>query len=245
MKFAIQRDGESVASGGFSGNLPAPPPKLPPTFTNFTSAGDPINVANGNMYRDETDIVYPNLGVPLTFSRHYDSLSKDDFGMGVGWMYTFGDVIYTEVDQGQTNRVWLDSSGRRHVFKPNGSGGYIVPADLQGELTYTPGAGEGVVNFVFKSRDGVEYRFEKRTLTQTGRPVVGRLASVMDRNGDGVVVEYQATTNRKIAQIRDIHSTEATPLRRLSFGYTSDQITRVTTFYGARPLASGTTPTRM
>jgi cysteine desulfurase/selenocysteine lyase len=48
------------------------------------------------MFRDETDIVFPNIGVPLTFSRHYDSQSKDEVGMGVGWTYSFSDMLYLD-----------------------------------------------------------------------------------------------------------------------------------------------------
>jgi YD repeat-containing protein len=217
-------------SGGFSGNnATAPPVQLKPaTFPNFTSAGDPVNVGNGNMYRDETDIVYPNLGVPLTFSRHYDAQSKDDFGMGAGWMHSFGDLMYTEGN----DRVWLDSGGQRHVFKWNGAS-FTVPDSLRGDLAYTAGAAAGAVDFVFKSRDGMEYRFEKVSLTQSGKSVVGRLNSIVDRNNDGIVVEYQAgTSHRTIKHVRDTHSTGVTPDRRLAFEYDNGVIDSISKHAG-------------
>ena len=43
--------------------------------------GDPVNIANGNVYSEQTDVEIPNLGVPLAFRRHYDSINT---GTGVG-----------------------------------------------------------------------------------------------------------------------------------------------------------------
>ncbi len=235
MLFAIQPDGGNATNGGYSGGVTkAPPPELKAgNFLNASWAGDPVNVGNGNMFRDETDIGYPNLGVPLTFSRHYDSQSNDDFGMGVGWMYSFGDVIYTENDpdvSGQVNRVWLDSQGRRHVFEPIGTTGYKVPSGLQGQVVFTSGAAAGTVDFVFKSSDGTEYQFEKITLTQSGKSVVGRLGGIVDRNGDGVAVRYTSTSSRTISHVHDVHSTGAAPARRLAIANPAGVITAVSKY---------------
>jgi len=43
---------------------------LPPNW-----AQRPINIANGDVSHDETDFSIPNLGAPLAFRRHYDSLN--------------------------------------------------------------------------------------------------------------------------------------------------------------------------
>jgi len=65
-------------------------PNHPDTQTgnqpNSTNAGDPVNVANGNVVRDETDFLLPGIGLPLEFGRHYDSQSTTDIGLGVGWV---------------------------------------------------------------------------------------------------------------------------------------------------------------
>src|SRR5262249_45032569 len=37
--------------------------------------GDPVNIANGNFYREETDFSIPALGEPLAFRRSYNSQS--------------------------------------------------------------------------------------------------------------------------------------------------------------------------
>lgn len=76
-----------------------------------TTVSDPVDVASGAVYHDETDFVIPNLGVPLSFSRHYDSSNTaahlegasdpstwldawSDRGMGHGWSFSNSDRIY-------------------------------------------------------------------------------------------------------------------------------------------------------
>ncbi|WP_428304807.1 RHS repeat-associated core domain-containing protein [Lacipirellula sp.] len=233
MRFMIVAD--SSSNGGYSGGVTLAPPKelQKGSFLNAGWAGDPVNVANGNMFRDETDIVYPNPGVPLTFSRHYDSQSLEDFGLGVGWTYSFGDVLYTEVVDGAVNRVWLDSAGRRHYFKPDGLGGYLVPSSLQGQVSFSANQGLGVVDFVFKSSDGLEYHFERVNYNRSTKALVGRLNRIIDSNGDGVVVKYDSLSNHKLLYVHDIHDVNATPNRRIAFTYNpadSYQFTAVTKY---------------
>ena len=48
---------------------------------NQTSTGDPVNVANGDVSQDETDITLPGIGLSLTFTRRYDSQNTADVGL--------------------------------------------------------------------------------------------------------------------------------------------------------------------
>ena len=63
-------DGGTPMSGGYSGNtVTAPDPKLPVgSFTNQTYFGDPVSVANGNMFSDELDFTFANPFIPLDFA---------------------------------------------------------------------------------------------------------------------------------------------------------------------------------
>ncbi|MEM9659539.1 MAG: DUF6531 domain-containing protein, partial [Planctomycetota bacterium] len=216
MSFSIIADGGVETSGGFSGGYAlAPPAELPAaSFTYAQWAGDPVHVANGNMYRDEVDFVYVNKGVPLSFARHYDAQSDDDFGLGVGWMYSFGDLLYEEdpTDPANDNLVWLNAQGKRYVFTPNGAG-YDLPPELMGEVEHDPGAAEF---FVFKDQDGLEHRFEKMAAgsQQSGRSLVGRLKRIVDRNDHGVEVVYEAgDDHRRISYVADVHNAD----RRVTF----------------------------
>jgi hypothetical protein len=133
--YIITPDVGPSANGAYGVGTIAPENLLRPKGARpyATYAGDPVDVANGNVFREETDIIVPNLGVPLTFSRHYDSQAKDDLGLGVGWTYSFGDLL---IKQSATSDdlLWLASDGIRHVFKKNASNGYDAPASLQGEV---------------------------------------------------------------------------------------------------------------
>ena len=69
LHFKIDQEGGTSTDGGYSGGLiQEVNPFLPAgTFLNQTFAGDPVNVANGNLFRDEVDFVFSNRGIPLTF----------------------------------------------------------------------------------------------------------------------------------------------------------------------------------
>ena len=102
-----------------------------------------------------------------------------------------------------------------------------VPPELKGDLIYTPSHPQ---DFVFKGANGIEYHFNQVSLTnnglhqKNGTPVkiVGRLRQVLDRNGDGVVIDYVGG-DRKILSVRDVHSTgdyiTTWPSRRIHFDY--------------------------
>ena len=125
-----------IISGGFSagvqelshGGIPAydtpstPKPKLNTSVSNSTQtiAGDPINVANGCVWHDETDISFPGLGFPLQFSRHYDSGQTDnldfdsDRGLGEGWSFTYSDCLQDGIiNDPAGTKVWYTGQGER------------------------------------------------------------------------------------------------------------------------------------
>ena len=216
--YAIVKEGGSLANGGFSGNVYDPVNLALPetTFKYQTFSGDPVSVANGNMFRDEVDIVFPNLGVPLNFTRHYDSNSDDDIGMAVGWVYSFGDVLIDD-SENPGDLIWITSSGQRHTFEANGAG-YDVPSALHGTFEEIGGV------FYYKDKNGMEYHFEKKTITENGFDVAGRLSKQVDNIGNGVDVIYKNSTSREIDYVADVHTTN----RKLVFTYANDRIATVT-----------------
>jgi RHS repeat-associated protein len=217
LSFAIKSIDDQQAAGGFSGNKYAPQNfNLPPiTFPMATYAGDPVNTANGNMFRDDVDIVFPNLGVPLDFARHYDAGNKDDIGMGVGWTYSFGDVLIA--DSADTNAgdgqdlIWITSSGQRHKIKASGTT-YTLPVELHGSFAFDTTDSK----YKYKDKSGLEHHFDNKTSIENGLQVKGRLINVLDNIGNGVKITYQTASNiRRIATVEDVHSSG----RRLEFSY--------------------------
>jgi len=215
---AIQALGGTTMNGAFAGGFITPENLFLPVGTskNQTSAGDPVNIANGNMFRDEVDFSFANLGVPLTFVRHYDSQATEDVGLGIGWVHSFSDRLI--VDPEEANDIlWIASTGERHSFKSLGGGQFEVPAALHGTFETSP------LGYTYRDKNGIVYEFSTASL-QSGDPNnIGRLSQKIDRNGDGVELVYSNTTTTKIQEVRDIHDAS----RRLNFIYSGDQIASV------------------
>ncbi len=86
-------EGNPLSGGDTTNRTSASPPVVAGAIPNATTAGDPVNIANGSLIRDETDVVLPNPGLPLLFQRHYNSQFTGDVGLGVGWVHSFSDFL--------------------------------------------------------------------------------------------------------------------------------------------------------
>jgi YD repeat-containing protein len=180
-----------------------------------TWAGDPINTANGSVCQDETDLVFPGLGSPLEFSRHYHSAHTgsnvgfaSDRGLSDGWSFTCSDRLETHGD----DRIWFTDSGDRLIFKTDGAGGFITPNSIYGTLVNN-GVGSG-------------YTWTDKTGAVTDFDDSGRLVQREDRFGSGISVSYDVSGH--IQQVADLQSAG----RRLDFTYTGDHITSISDFTG-------------
>ena len=198
-------------NGGFSFAPSVPPPSNPDGNTaNAPSAGDPVNPANGNMFREELDIAIPNIGFPLIFARRYDSQNGEDIGLGVGWSHSYSDWL--NLDDPSIEIVWTTSQGVRHTFTPDGAGGYDTPTTLHGTFTFSGGVYE------FKNKNGTKHRFNS----------AGRLIKLSDRNGNALNISYDPANLDHISAVED----GTISARELTFTYTGDQITAVSDFTG-------------
>ena len=138
-----------ASHGGYTGGDPdtvpaatTPPDELANAYTTKSaSAGDPIEINNGNVTYTETDFSIPNLGSPLEMVRQYDSSNTvaaeqaewSDCGTGCSDTLTaFNPII--DGNQPTNTLVWVTDTGTRFLFTPNGSG-YNTPASLSGTLT--------------------------------------------------------------------------------------------------------------
>ena len=130
--------GDGHPHGGWTGGNPdfvLNYPTQPVVWSGGTpvsnEVGDPIEIDNGNVTHDETDLSIPNLGTPLAFARHYASNTTvasggtawSDRGMGEGWSFTYGDslmVFNQNIDGSQSagTMVWFTGDGLRLIFTP-------------------------------------------------------------------------------------------------------------------------------
>ncbi|MGD9634334.1 MAG: FG-GAP-like repeat-containing protein, partial [Pirellulales bacterium] len=226
LEYAIQRGGDELYYlGGYRGG---PVLELDPNIrlgTTFqqTYAGDPVNVANGNMFRDELDFKFANPNIPLDFSRHYDSQNKLDVGFGVGWVHGFTGLVYEEQDPanaGDVDYVWLRGSGERHTFE---SLDFTLPNTLFGDVEKDA---NGLTKFL--DRSGTQFIFQSiaggLNDTLTGKKIVSRLIAIKDATGSqGVTISYDDVGAVKSVRVKEVHSL-STPGRYLQFVYSGNNI---------------------
>ncbi len=185
-------------NGGYASDVNSAPKSAASANTQsiVTVAGDPVNVANGNMFRDEVDFTLPNIGMPIAFSRHYDSQTTEDFGLGVGWVFSYGDQLL--LDLPNDTMEWVTSTGQRHKFVRDIADQWEPPASLLG-TTVTEVNGD----YVIKDKQGFSYTFNSD----------GRLIELRDRNDNALKIEYD--TSSRPQYVTDV----ATNTRKLQFVY--------------------------
>ena len=136
------------------------------------NTGDPVNIANGNFFRDETDFEIPALVEPLGVMRVYNSQSTFDGGFGLGWSHNYEDRLVVQPD---TSVIWIDGRGAARTFQPDVSPGtFVSPLGLRETLVDTGGG------FTLT-------RFDGRVQTFGG---TGLLLSRADRNGNSYTFGY-------------------------------------------------------
>ena len=171
-------------------------------IVNSITAGDPVNIANGDVNSVETDFVLPGIGMSLTFARRYDSQNSADVGMGVGWVFSYSDHL-SFLAGGSI--IWTDDQDHQYTFTPDGQGGYTVPTTLFG--TFTASAS----GYTFRDKNGLVHQFDTQ----------GQLVDIRDRNGNEQDVAYDASGH--ITTVTEAGATE----RQLIFTYTGNHITAV------------------
>ncbi|MEO0476148.1 MAG: DUF6531 domain-containing protein, partial [Planctomycetota bacterium] len=223
-QYAIQAVGGAVLDGGFSSNSRRPRNqninRANTVHNNF--AGDPVNVLNGNMFRDETDIVMPNIGVPLTLSRHYDAQSDFDIGLGVGWLHSFADRLLRSDETPEAGvseeLIWLTSDGVRHTFQKK-DGSWHTPVELFGEFEQITGG------YIFRDDQGIEHHFDSVTAiaADDDHDYIARLKQIIDRNQNGVSLSYTTVNSFVLTKVEDVHTNE----RRLDFTHAGTHIDQI------------------
>jgi len=133
---------------------------------------DPVNTATGNYFYSRTDLEVPAPGVPFELTRFYNAQDLTMGTLGFGWSYnldiraySWGDLVYIKHGDGRIER-----------FLSNGGGGYIAQPGVYSTLTLSGGV------YSLLTREMIQYRFDGS----------GRLAAVVDRNGNTLTINRNA-----------------------------------------------------
>jgi RHS repeat-associated protein len=191
-------------------------------------ASSSVSLALGNMHFSETDLSVPARGIPVAFTRHYDSMSPYGGRLGPGWLHAY-EVRLVPSPDGSV--LFVNDAFRAERFTPVLGGTYAVEPGYHEKLADTPGGG-----WLLTFKDGLQYRFrpdgQLETITDLNGHVVrcrydgaGRLEAVVDATGvDALQYEYDGAA--ALAAVSDAAG------RRVVFGHTGGDLTSVTDVLG-------------
>ncbi len=200
----------------------------PSQATSTCSAGDPVICSTGDFYDTTSDFTIPGKGLPLAFSRTYNSNEASVYGpLGYGWTDSYNMWLSSDLSGDITVH---QENGSTVEFSPNGSGGYLAQPRVLAKLDQNS---NGTFSFI---------RRDSQTFTFTA---AGVLISESDLNGYVTTLTYNSS-----GQLSYVTDPEG---RKLSFSYDSsglissisDPAARTVTFTydSSGNLASVTDPT--
>lgn len=186
--------------------------------TNLRS--DPVNTATGALVHSVTDLASGGIGVPFVFTRTYNSNDPISGPMGQGWTHSF--IGSLSVASGVATVRLPD--GQQVTFAQDGAG-WKATAGVQGTLT-----GDATSGWTLTTKTQLRYAFS----------AAGRLASIKDRNGQGLTITHNGAGN--VDTVTDAAGRVATlgyaaglltgismsDGRTVGFGYTSGRLTTAT-----------------
>lgn len=145
---------------------------------------DTVNVANGNLVVQETDITTPGRGPEVTVTRVHNSRAAGQAGMfGYGWFSNLESVVW-EATVGPA--TLLDEDRTRHVFGQNAAGQYEAAPDVKYQLV--------------KNADGSYTVTKEDGYVVTHNPN-GRIATIKDEAGNVARFNYDA--NNRLVSVAD------------------------------------------
>ncbi|MFG3002227.1 DUF6531 domain-containing protein [Streptomyces sp. NPDC048340] len=187
------------------------------------SRADPVSTATGAFYETFTDARVPAPGVPLSVSRAYSSADTATGALGQGWRLPWE----TRLEIGADSAVLVGEGGARHTYTKSGTT-FTAPSQARSTLA-VDGSG-----YKLTTTDSHVYSFNS----------VGRLTSVKDRGGRGLVLEYTDGLPTKITDAVGRAATLAYAGPRLDtvtlsdgriidYGYSNDRLSSVKALDGA------------
>ena len=166
-------------------------------------AGEPVDTAYGNFTESYTDLSVPGRGIPLRFSKTYNSLADAANGpLGYGW--TFNGLMSLSQPGGSGPVTIAQEGGAQVVFNQSGS-------------TYTPAEPRVVATL---SQTGGIWTFVRQAQNTYTFSAAGQLMTAKDINGYTTTFGYNGSS-----QLTTITDSES---RILSVAWTGGHITSVT-----------------
>ncbi|MFH1776667.1 MAG: RHS repeat-associated core domain-containing protein [Candidatus Omnitrophota bacterium] len=179
------------------------------------TVGEPINVANGNMFTSATDIAIPAKGLLLELTRSYNS--QDDFSgqFGAGWRTNF-DITLTE--QPDESILEVDEKGIHTIYRKNPDSTYTASAGKYSVMTKNPDA-----TYTIQKKHGKKLYFDANGWLTRTEDRNNNYINVL-RSSSGDILEASDFTGRKILFSHDASgkTMQVTDPANRIFGYEYD-----------------------
>lgn len=181
-----------------------------------------VNVGDGNLVVETSDVSMRGTGIDLSLGGTYNSLQNHFAQHGTGWNFNFGsDVALQSNSNG--SMTYFDPTGHAWTYASNGKGGWTDPAGLDADLA----AGSNGTHTLKFYHTGEVYSFNTANILvkdtdknnnsvtfNTDANNASQVDSITDTQGRTTTISYDA--NGHVSQITD-------PFQRsISYSYNSD-----------------------
>ncbi len=152
---------------------------------------EPVNLATGNYIQQQTDVSITGIGLPLEFSRSYNSRDAYSGPLGSGWTHNYNVRLTFCTANGappptcsNTNPATSDvtvigETGRQDLYVRNADASYTPPVGVFDQLTRNSGTG----TFDLLRKDRSLLRFDS----------TGKLSFERDANGNQTTMTYDGS----------------------------------------------------
>jgi RHS repeat-associated protein len=146
---------------------------------------DPVNLANGNYIYEHVDLRLPGKGIPFEFKRFYNSKFTNETSapLGFGWTHSYN--------------IFLAPLAT-NIFVTFGDGHVQTYFDVGGD-NFIPESNSGIYDQLIKNIDNT-WTLVSKDQKRLNFSITGRLASIVDKNGNTIVLSYSGT---QLATITD------------------------------------------
>jgi YD repeat-containing protein len=163
---------------------------------NRSAVGDGgVSVGSGELQFEEVDLALPGRGLDFAWTRTYRSRAETTTAQGAGWDFSFN-VSATPQPDGTV--VLRPGNGRADTFYPNGTNGWTRDEYFL------------VIHDVDQDGSPDEVIFPdtgKWLLHPPGTAFAGKLAQIVDRNGNAIRCDYDPDTGRLLQVVDTLDRT--------------------------------------
>jgi RHS repeat-associated protein len=148
--------------------------------------GDPIDMATGEMFQSQKDLILPGV-LPLVVERTHISSYRHGHFFGPSWTSTFDERL----ERGDGGLWWHRTDGSSMIYdrEPDMLGDEVWPVEGERIPLTCVMEGDHYALAVADPRSGLTRHFRE---TSKGAPGVWWLAEVEDRNGNGLSIDREA-----------------------------------------------------